>query len=168
MAKTGGHASKPRTHGTVTKPEFSRPADVSRIGRLEHRMDIRATAEERAALARRFGLLELAELAASLVLKKRGDGIVEVTGRYQARVAQPCVVTLEPVWSTVGDDVRLFYGGELGARAADIDPLDEEGWPEPIDNGAIDLGEAVAQLMALALDPYPRSPAADAPPPGHA
>ncbi|NWN13490.1 hypothetical protein GY655_27460, partial [Escherichia coli] len=28
--------------------------------------------------------------------------------------------------------------------------------------GAIDLGEAAAETLALALDPYPRSPAAEA------
>ena len=30
------------------------------------------------------------------------------------------------------------------------------------DGGAIDLGEAVAQTLLLGLDPYPRSPAAEA------
>ena len=32
----------------------------------------------------------------------------------------------------------------------------------PIENGAIDLGEAAAETLALALDPFPRSPGADA------
>ena len=30
----------------------------------------------------------------------------------------------------------------------------------PIEGGGIDLGEAAAETMALALDPFPRSPAA--------
>ena len=30
------------------------------------------------------------------------------------------------------------------------------------EGGSVDLGEAVAQSLALALDPYPRSPAAEA------
>lgn len=141
--------------------EFSRPTDVARIGRLEYRVAFAADEKERAALARRFGLIELAELAATLVLKKRGDGIVEVTGRYRARAAQACVVTLEPVWATIADEVRLFYGGTRGRPRATVDPLDEEGWPEPIEGGAIDLGEAVAQLFAVALDPYPRAPDAE-------
>ena len=145
---------------TAPKPEFSRPADVTRIGRLEHRVSISANDAERAALARCFGLIELAELAADLVVRKRGDGVVELTGRWRARLAQPSVVSLEPVWSTLADDSRVYYAGALGkGRArADLDPLDEEGWPEPIEGGEIDLGEAVAQLMAVALDPYPRLP----------
>ena len=31
---------------------------------------------------------------------------------------------------------------------------------EPFDGDAIDIGEAVAQQLALALDPYPRAPEA--------
>lgn len=143
-------------------PEFSRRVDVSRMGRLEHRLDIKANEEERAALAARFDLVELAELAATLVLKKRGDGIFELTGRWHARLAQRCVVTLEPVPAALSDDVRLFYG-TLAAPAAAADPLDDEGSPEPIENGVIDVGEAVVQLMGVALDPYPRAPGAELP-----
>jgi hypothetical protein len=153
-----GHAGK-----AAPRPEFSRPVDVSRIGRLEHRMSIRANADERAALARRFDLIELTELAADLVVKKRGDGLVEVSGRWRARLAQPSVVSLEPVWADLADDARLYFGGAPARRSSDVDPLDEEGWPEPIEEGHIDLGEAVAQMMAVALDPYPRLPEEAAP-----
>ena len=165
-----GRDAKPDRTVAVPAPEFSRPANVSRIGRLEHRLDIDANAEERAALARRFGLVELAELSAKLILKKRGDGVVEVSGTYRARVAQPCVVTLEPVWATIEENVRLFFSAALGeaARAGDhmiddIDTIDDENAPDLIVDGMIDLGEAIAQLMALALDPYPRSPGASMP-----
>ena len=143
----------------VPKAEFSRIVDVSRMGRLEHRIEIEASENERAALAQRFDLVDLPELAAELVLRKRGDGVIELTGRWHARVAQRCVVTLEPVWANLADEVRLFFGGALG-KAAAADPLDDEGWPEPIEGGAIDVGEAVAQLLGVALDPYPRAPGA--------
>lgn len=166
-------ASRKHRHAAAERaapqPEFSRLVDVSRMGRLEHRLEIKANAAERAALARRFDLVELPELAAELVLKKRGDGVVELTGRWHARVVQRCVVTLEPVPADLADAVRLFFGGAArGGRAiaaAKADPLDEEGWPEPIEGGVIDVGEAVAQLMAVALEPYPRAPGV-APPDG--
>ncbi len=41
-------------------------------------------------------------------------------------------------------------------RTGAFDEDDE--WPEPIVEGRIDIGEAVAQQLALALDPYPRKP----------
>jgi len=147
-------------------PEFSRRVDVSRMGRLEHRLEIKANAEERAALARRFDLVELPELAAELVLRKRGDGVFELSGRWHARVAQRCVVTLEPVPADLADEVRLFFAAAAPPRAgkpfAEADPLDDEGWPEPIEGGVVDVGEAVVQLMAVALEPYPRAPGAGA------
>ena len=45
----------------------------------------------------------------------------------------------------------------------DIDTIDDENAPDLIVDGMIDVGEAIAQLMALALDPYPRSPGASMP-----
>jgi hypothetical protein len=35
--------------------------------------------------------------------------------------------------------------------------------PEPLPADAIDLGEAVVQQLAVALDPYPRKPGAEIP-----
>jgi hypothetical protein len=87
--------------------------------------------------------------------------VFELTGRWHARLAQRCVVTLEPVWAELDDAVRLSYGGVPGLPAAD--PLDDEGWPEPIEDGIIDVGEAMAQLMGVALEPYPRAPGVPAP-----
>ena len=159
MAKSRAKHREPRKPAPL--PEFSRRVDVSRMGRLEHRVEIKANEEERAALARRFDLVELPELSAQLVLKKRGDGVFELSGRWHARLAQRCVVTLEPVSAELGDEVRLFFGG--APATAQADPLDDEGWPEPIEDGAIDVGEAVVQLMGVALDPYPRAPGAAAP-----
>lgn len=157
MAKSRAKDRAPRKPA----PEFSRPVDVSRMGRLEHRIEIKANAEERAALARRFDLVGLPEFSATLALRKRGDGIIELTGRWHARLAQSCVVTLDPVWADLGGEVRLFFGEPPAAAGAD--PLDDEGWPEPIENGVIDAGEAVVQLMGVALDPYPRAPGVPVP-----
>ena len=42
--------------------------------------------------------------------------------------------------------------GAAGAARAQI----EEGDAEPFENGIIDMGEAVAESVALALDPYPK------------
>ena len=44
---------------------------------------------------------------------------------------------------------------EVELTADDLDLM-------PVDGGAIDLGEAVAETMALALDPFPRGPGAAA------
>ena len=83
---------------------------------------------------------------------------------FDAEVVQSCVVTLEPLPSRISDRIVQYFGRE--GLAAESDPtevevaVDEEDPPEPIVNGEIDMGEAVAQGLALALEPYPRKPGA--------
>ena len=74
---------------------------------------------------------------------------------------QSCVVTLEPVPADIDETFTLFYTDETAPAGHSVDlPMEDEAWPEPIVGGAIDIGEAVAQQLAVALDPYPRAPGA--------
>ena len=145
--------------------EFSRPVPFERLERAEVTEEISAAPEERAALARRFGLLSLDRLSATLRLERaEGEGLARVTGRFVAEVTQACVVTLEPVASRIEADMTLLFSLEADTAAARggevvVEPEAEEP-PEPAGSGGIDLGEAVAQQLALALDPYPRAPGA--------
>jgi hypothetical protein len=81
-------------------------------------------------------------------------------------------MTLEPVASGIEEDFTLLYSLKPGpgpvsegmvareeAREVVVDPEAEEP-PEPLGPGGLDLGEAVAQQLAVALDPYPRAPGA--------
>jgi hypothetical protein len=64
------------------------------------------------------------------------------------------VVTLDPVSAHIVDDTALLFGLEpddAGGLDPDAEPV------EPLDNGNIDIGEAVAQQLSLAIDPYPRA-----------
>ncbi len=145
-------------------PEFSRPMAVERNAVVPRAFAIQAHATERAALARRFGLLSLDELRAegTLEMLDGGRGAV-LTARFAARLAQACVVTLEPVPATIEDGFVLEYAVPSGvaAEAQEID-IDVEAAdpPEPLIDGTVDVGEAVAEHLALALDPYPRAPGA--------
>ncbi len=142
--------------------EFSRPVPIERLERAEFTEEISAAPEERAALARRFGLLSLDRLCATLRLERaEGEGLALVTGRFVAEVTQACVVTLEPVASRIEADMTLLFNLETAPAAAPggevvVEPEAEEP-PEPAGSSGIDLGEAVAQQLALALDPYPRA-----------
>jgi len=138
--------------------EFSRPIEVDRIGHTEVVHDIAASPEERAALARRFDLLALDTLEARLRLRRaRGGSVLRLAGRLTADVVQSCVVTLAPVPSRVEAEFTVLYGdGEAGGEGVEIDP-EQESTVEPWPDGPLDLGETVAQELALALDPYPRA-----------
>ncbi len=85
----------PRQHSD--SQEFSRFVEADSVG--THRMErkISANKEERAALAKRFGLIGIDRLEAEFSLKRAGGGVVHVSGEVEAEVTQACVVTLGPV-----------------------------------------------------------------------
>ncbi len=159
---------------TEPQPEFSRLVPVARLGEAgiwEITDEISAEPGERAALAQRFGLLSLDRLSATLRLERAGArNLVRIAGCLAAEVTQACVVTLEPVSARLERDFTLFYeldaaaaqGEAGGAREVMVEPEAEEP-PEPVGPHGIDLGEAVAQQLAITLDPYPRAPRAALP-----
>jgi len=138
----------------MSRPEFSRP---HRLTPDRRQVTLEATAAEAEALARRFGILSVGALRATLDLVPEPSGAVRARGRLQAAVEQACVATLDPVSQEVDVPLDLRILPE-GAEPADDDPES----PDEIESrgGAVDLGEAVAEQLALALDPYPRLPGA--------
>ena len=134
-------------------PEFSRPVPLDQIGERERVMKIAASEEERQALSRRFGLLSLDRLEASVRLRRSGI-FYQLKADWQADVVQTCVVTLEPVASHLAEPLAERYGPSDRETELDLDP--EADAPEPIEDGVIDVGEAVAQALSLAIDPHPR------------
>lgn len=142
-------------------PEFSRPFRLDELGSAPRTVTIEADAAERAALATRFGLLAIDSLAADAQLTREGD-TVTAQGTLRADVTQACVASGEPVPAAIteGFNLRFVPAGsehdaeEVELQESELDEIDYEG-------SAIDLGEAAAQTLALALDPFPRAPNAD-------
>jgi uncharacterized metal-binding protein YceD (DUF177 family) len=143
---------------TAVRPEFSRRVELARLGAHEAAHSISAESAEREALARRFDLLSLDRLGAEVRLQRIGGGLVRLSGRLSAEVVQACVVSLEPVASALEEDFAMLYGPTQPGKSVMVDL--ETDVAEPFDGDAIDIGEAVAQQLALALDPYPRAPGA--------
>jgi uncharacterized metal-binding protein YceD (DUF177 family) len=142
-------------------PEFSRPFAVDRLGGAAWTETIAAIPEERAALAKRLRLPALNELSATVRLERQPGGLIQVSGRLQADVVQTCVVTLADFPSHVEDSFSLDFGDAPADFESDEINLDiDHDPPEPIEAGAIDIGELVAQYLSLALDPHPRAPGA--------
>jgi uncharacterized metal-binding protein YceD (DUF177 family) len=138
-------------------PEFSRPVLLARLGSEPFRQEIEATAEERERLARRFDLVSLDRLAAVVTLHRQAGGLVRLDAVFAAAFTQNCVVTLEPVAGAINDAFSLLYGpldNDEGEIEIDLDaPVFE-----PLTGDAIDIGEAVAQELSLALPEFPRDP----------
>lgn len=138
-------------------PEFSRLVPLARLGSEPYRQEIKATAEERRQLAQRFDLIELDKLAAAVTLQRLGGELIGLEASFEAEFSQNCVVMLEPMPGRVTHTFALFYGPiEEGQAEIDID-VDEPAF-EPLTGDAIDIGEAVAQELSLALPEFPRLP----------
>jgi uncharacterized metal-binding protein YceD (DUF177 family) len=151
----------PRPLGTQA-PEFSRPIEIDQIGPEGASIEIEADPSEREALARRFGLAGLDRLAASLTVTPVSRRLFRVEGRLEGEVVQTCVVTLDPLPTRLTETFSALFG-EGGPGLPALLGAEEDDAPEPIEGGAIDLGETVAQHLSLALDPYPRKPGAELP-----
>jgi len=147
--------------------EFSRPIAIDRIGLKEKTYEIEADAAECAALAKRLGVPAVKSFAATIRLRLTGGGkIIRLSGHIKAALEQICVVTLEPMESSVEEDFSRLYSVEAGDEMAEVVIEIDEDVPDPVEDGQIDMGEAAAEHLALAMDPFPRSPgAAFTPPP---
>ena len=147
--------------------EFSRPLRRDEVGRAAGARRIEADETERAALAVRFGLVSLAALSSDLTIEPAAGG-AHIRGRVLATVEQPCVVTGEPVAARIDEPFAVrfvapeHFAREAAAEDEEIEIDSEDLDVLPIENGTIDLGELVAQTLALALPPYPRAAGADA------
>jgi uncharacterized metal-binding protein YceD (DUF177 family) len=149
------------TKDTVPQAEFSRLVAADQVGPQETERQIVANPAERARLAERFGLLALDRLTAAVSMKRGRGAVIEVRGRLEAEVVQACVVTLEPVRSQLSESFAVAFGTGQAAVGAVVIGLEDEDPPEELIEGRIDLGETVAQQLAVALDPYPHAPGAE-------
>ncbi len=146
-------------------PEFSRRVKLARIGAEPYYQRISATEDERAALTRRFDLVSLDRLDASVELIPNPiprailgcERTILLRADFEAAFAQRCTVTLDPVAGALAERFELLYGPpEAEETASNL--VGEDVAFEPIVGDAIDIGEAVAQEFSLALPPFPRSP----------
>ena len=144
----------------MSAPEFSRPVRVDTLGAEPRTMTIEADEAERGGGARRFGLVAIDRLAADAALVRDGEEVV-ATGRIAAAVTQSCVASAEPVAAAVDEPFELRFRPAPAPRPDEEVELGKRARPDPYDGAAIDLGAAVAETLALSLDPYPRAPNAE-------
>lgn len=146
----------------MTAPEFSHRIALDRLKARGETVQLVAGPAARAALAARFGLVALPALSATLEVRRTAGGAA-AEGRITAEAVQACVLTGAPVATRLDEPVALRFApldtvgdDEVELSAEDLDTM-------PVEDGAIDLGEAVAQTLALALPAYPRVAGATAP-----
>ena len=147
--------------------EFSRRIAVAALDGDGECFEIEADARERTAIAERLDVLAVDRLEARIRLIPVEPGrIIRLEGLLHARAVQRCVVSLQPVDAEVKEAFTVVYSRDAAddADAAIEVELDDAASPEPLHGEHIDIGEAVTQQLALALDPYPRLHGAVPPP----
>jgi len=151
--------------GALPKSELERLIKVK--GLPADPVIVEADAGERAALAKRFGIPGIDTLHAEVDVEQRGSAICAV-GTLRAAIRQSCVISGEDFPAQVDEalDLRFVAEGtldpaidedaevEIELEADDCDEIEYSG-------DTFDLGEAVAQTLGLAIDPYAEGPTAD-------
>jgi uncharacterized metal-binding protein YceD (DUF177 family) len=140
-------------------PEFSRLVDVARLSTRPFRQRIEATAEERERLSQRFDLISLDHVVADVELRRQSPEMILLEAEFAAEFEQCCAVSLEPVRGAVSDRFSLVYG-PAPEEEQEIALTSDEPAFERLDGNSIDIGEAVAQELSLALPIFPRDPEA--------
>ncbi len=147
----------------MTAPELSRPIKLRAI--KNDPVVVEADEAERAALATRLGLTSIESLRAEVTLDPEGAKVA-ATGRLHAELTQACAISFEDFPVTIDEPLALMFvpaeadaapafDEEIELEADELDQIEYNG-------DSFDLGEAVAQSLALAIDPYAEGPGADA------
>lgn len=138
--------------------EFERLVDLRQV--LTAPVELEATREECAALAKRFALVSVERIEARLTLEPEGSAVT-AKGRMRAEIVQSCAVSGEDLPVSIDEPLALRFVPETPIDAEEIE-LDASTPDEiPYVGTSFDLGEAVAQSLALAIDPYVVGPAAE-------
>ena len=140
--------------------DFTHRLPLDRI-RGGERVDLIADQAECGAIARRLSLESIDRLEAHAVLERAGDE-VRATGRIKSALTQYCVASGDPVPARIDEPFELRFVPEPSGRPDEELELGAQELDVVFHDGAgIELGSAIADTLALALDPYPRGPNAD-------
>ena len=140
---------------TPDKALWSVPVAVDDIPDSGLHIEIDAPAAARAELAALAEVRDLARLTAEFDITRKGAKI-HVAGQVKARVAQNCVVTLEPIEKDVAEVVDVTFAVSAGEPAAEVDVRVDKEPPEPLVGGKLDLGALATEFLVLGIDLYPR------------
>jgi uncharacterized metal-binding protein YceD (DUF177 family) len=153
-------------------PEWPHNIKLDEIGTKTRHRNIEASAQECVDVARRLNVQAIKDFKAALVIQPlSGKNIIYVSGTFEAEVSQLCSLSDELVVTKTSEPVEGWFGVPGAVVSLDkvrrekkhnqeahpeVEMKPEEEEPEPIIDGAIDLGELVVQHLSLAIDLYPQ------------
>lgn len=144
----------------MSAPELRRPVLLEHIGAAGMDVTVEADPTECAALAARMQVPAVHALTCSFhLVRERGDRVTAL-GHLRARITQACIVSMEEFQTDLEEVFRVTFV-PAGEETDVIDPEADDDLP--YEGNAIDVGEAAAEQLGLAIDPYPRMPGAALP-----
>jgi uncharacterized metal-binding protein YceD (DUF177 family) len=163
---------KTKAGATGSGPVFSRLVEVEHIPDKGLDISITANEAECAAIAKADDLPAVLSFAVDFHIARRGATWFNVSGTLRAKVTQICVLSLDPFDSEITEKIDIDFApleeseAEHARALAELNAAQDKAAvllaqadpPDPIINGRIDLGGLTMELLALALDPYPKKP----------
>jgi hypothetical protein len=149
----------------MTPPDMSWhvPVRLESVPESGLHLEIIADAGVRSRLAALAGLRKLSRLEAAIDITREGSGL-RAKGRVSACVGQTCVITLEPLETSVEETFDVIFGPPDSAAGLS-DAVEDT---EPLVNGTADVGAVAAEFLLLGIDRYPKAPGAVFVPPADA
>jgi uncharacterized metal-binding protein YceD (DUF177 family) len=135
---------------------LTHPLRVTRLSaKVPTTFDILPDAAIRAALAKELGIIAVEYLTFRGTLTPVGRRDFTLQANLSARVVQPCVVTLQPVTTVIGDTVLRRFSQDYAEPTGDEVELQDD-TIEPLPE-VIDIGAVAVEALALLLPEYPRA-----------
>jgi hypothetical protein len=136
---------------------WSHPVTEIPAGGLE--VERTASQTQLQAIAAALDLLAVERLAVRYRIEPLPAGRYRLFGELEARIAQACVVTLDPIATDIIDELTVEFRSsaqlpETGNEEQEILAADEH---EPIESDRLGVGRVVFETLAAAVPPYPRA-----------
>ena len=123
------------------------------------RFDLVASATQRAALALELGLSRVDSLGFKGEIQPKGKHDYVIVADLNARITQPCSISLAPVKTEITETVRRVYLADFAVPEGDEQEMTADETIDPLSE-VIDVGLVATEALALAIPLYPRAPGA--------
>lgn len=125
-------------------------------------LPIKLTEEHKDNLKKALNLIEIENFQGEIKVTQSGKENFLVKGQISAKITQSCVITLEPVYSSLSEDINTKFVPQIEQETIspqdeiEINPLEEQDL-ELIEQEQLNIGKLIYETFSTSLDPYPRT-----------
>lgn len=139
-------------------PPLTWTVDTKGLSNAPVSLSYMASSPELTGLAQYLDAKEVSSFTANVRIEPISGGKYKAAGKFSASLTQTSVVNLEPVDNRIEESFSLEYWPAELIPSENAEALSaDEDLPEAIENGRIPIGRLLCELLALAVNPYPRN-----------